>query len=424
MLPVLLGAGAGGLDFLSFTNHKSELQSAADSAAISAAKEAALKGWNEKTADSIAQAMVRTNLSSDGSKRADYHAQTKVDLANRRVSVTVSQDHYPYFGASMYPSPQIQVTATASSSGSARTCLIVISESEKNALLMRGDAFLRANGCVAYSNSKKRRGISVNNSARLVSDMTCSAGGYKGTVRNFNIVPITNCPTVADPLAARGELMNKDIAGLPCDHKDALKFKKKKTAMAPGVYCGDVTIEGDSDIELQPGNYVFRNARFKVTKGSSIKGNKVSIILVGEGSGLMIKQDTEIGLSAPEEGTMAGMLIYAKPISADKKQRKFKIASKNANKLTGTVYLPNDTLIIGGDEDADGICDPEFPGDPPEGVDCETYVGDVSAWTAIVANKLRVTNGARLNVNSDYESSTVPVPDGIGPNSGTVKLIE
>jgi hypothetical protein len=67
-------------------------------------------------------------------------------------------------------------------------------------------------------------------------------------------------------------------------------------------------------------------------------------------------------------------LIYGKRTSSKKKECKLRVERKDAKQLTGTVYLPNDTLIIGGDEDADGICDPKYLGDTPEGVDCETYV--------------------------------------------------
>lgn len=424
ILPVLLGAGAGGLDFMNYKNHKSQLQAAADAAAIAAAREASLKGWNEKSASSIARAMIASNLGSGVVNKVDYKTQSKIDLENRRVVVTISQDHYPYFAASMYPSPQIEVSATASSSGNASTCVIVSETSDGKALEMKGDAFVRANGCVAYSNSEDSKGISTKNSARLISDMTCSAGGYEGSTLNYKPLPVTRCPAVADPLQARGILIDADVKNLPCDHNDKQEFSNVTGSISPGVYCGELKIKDNSKIELLPGIYVFRNAKFKVEKNSSIIGKKVGFVLTGKKAALELKHDTKIGLSAPETGPMAGILVYAQPVSSTKKSRKIKIESKDAKQLIGTVYLPNDTLTIGGDEDGDGICDPEFLGAPPTGIVCDSEVGDVSAWTAIVARKLKVTNGARLVINSNYDGSTVPVPTGIGPTSGPIRLVQ
>jgi len=47
-----------------------------------------------------------------------------------------------------------------------------------------------------------------------------------------------------------------------------------------------------------------------------------------------------------------------------------------------------------------------------------------SAFTTIVANRIRLDTNAQLVINSDYEGSDVPNLVGTGGGSGIVRLIE
>ena len=128
---------------------------------------------------------------------------------------------------------------------------------------------------------------------------------------------------------------------------------------------------------------------------------------------------------------MAGILMYGQPSG---RQRKFSLVSKDAQSLTGTVYLPGDTLTVGGDDDLDGTCDPIVDDDDDDDDDddggsggavdptCVSDVGKSSDWTAIIARQVKVTAGSTLVVNSNYEDSSVPVPEGVGPSSARIIL--
>lgn len=56
------------------------------------------------------------------------------------------------------------------------------------------------------------------------------------------------------------------------------------------------------------------------------------------------------------------------------------------------VYAPTTRLIV------------------PGGVDST----EVTPWTVVVANDLRIEGGRRLLINADYATSAVPVPNGVG----------
>jgi hypothetical protein len=67
------------------------------------------------------------------------------------------------------------------------------------------------------------------------------------------------------------------------------------------------------------------------------------------------------------------------------------VSARNATNLTGTIYMPNANFIV----------------------NPTATVGENSAYTAIVAKRLIVENGPTLVLNTNYEDTPVPVPDGI-----------
>jgi hypothetical protein len=61
--------------------------------------------------------------------------------------------------------------------------------------------------------------------------------------------------------------------------------------------------------------------------------------------------------------------------------------------MLGTIYLPRNQLFVETNKD----------------------VSKASAFTIVVANSLYVSKASNLWLNSDYKSSSVPVPGGLNP---------
>ncbi len=76
------------------------------------------------------------------------------------------------------------------------------------------------------------------------------------------------------------------------------------------------------------------------------------------------------------------------------------ITSNNARNLLGTIYLPSGQLFV----------------------DASSEVASDSAYTAIVAQKIGLSDGPVLHLNTAYGSTDIPVPAGIGPVGGNVML--
>jgi hypothetical protein len=156
-------------------------------------------------------------------------------------------------------------------------------------------------------------------------------------------------------------------------------------------------IEKAAEVTLSPGIYVITGGKLEVKDTAKLTGEHVGFYFEDDAAVFTFEKDTTIDLGAPKDGPMAGILIYENPLAA--KDRDFTIKSENAQRLLGTLYLPNGRLKI----------------------DAKGNVADESAYTVIVAKQLEV-KGANLVVNSDYGGTDVPVPDGVGPNSSMVML--
>jgi hypothetical protein len=95
---------------------------------------------------------------------------------------------------------------------------------------------------------------------------------------------------------------------------------------------------------------------------------------------------------------MAGLLFFE-----DRRAvfgRIHQITSNNARRLLGTIYIPSGNLFI----------------------DSNMPVADHSEYTALVVRRLILDAGPNLVINSDYDATPVPVPDGLGPTSKTKKV--
>jgi hypothetical protein len=155
-------------------------------------------------------------------------------------------------------------------------------------------------------------------------------------------------------------------------------------------------------VELRPGTYILNNGPLTVTSGGKLEGEGVGFYLTGllGISTIQFGPLSTVSLTAPRTGEMAGMLFFE-----DRKvlfKIPHRIASNNARNLVGTIYLPNNSLTI----------------------DSKDPIADQSDYTVIIARKFDMMDGPELVLNTDYESSLVPVPEGVGNNvKPTVRLV-
>ena len=153
---------------------------------------------------------------------------------------------------------------------------------------------------------------------------------------------------------------------------------------------------GISKVTLAEGIYVIKDGPLLVLDSASLTGDGLGFYLTGKGSTAWFTAKTTIALSAPVDGLLAGLLFFEDRNAAG--IRIHRIASNNARKLLGTIYLSKSILNI----------------------DANAPIADQSAYTAIIAQSLQLQSGPNLVLNTDYDLTDVPVPDGIAGSSQVI----
>ena len=260
LAPILLGLVGGAIDLYVYASHQTSLQNAADGAALASAREAALSGWSVERAQAVATAFVEANVSLSPGAGRSLTTLAKVDTTRRRVSVEIEQDHYGYFVMGYFrSSPQLRVTAVAAQTSGSNVCVIGLNSTEEATIGLNSNAILFAPDCAVYSNSGHTRGMLSLSNAVLTSSLSCSTGGFGGSPKNFSKKPLTDCPSINDPLVDRVG----PPSSVPCNATNAA-YDNYVGTLSPGIYCGGLVIKGNSDVKLQPGVYIIKGGQFLV----------------------------------------------------------------------------------------------------------------------------------------------------------------
>ncbi len=422
------------IDYSNMLLKKSELQFAVDAAAVAVGHELRLANANPNQVQDIAKTSILENLNGN-TKLVSVHAN--VTSSPTTISISVSQEVGLNF-MSRFSDGVIAAKASAQVLGGSPICVLGLDDDKKKAAItLEESARITGNRCAIYSNATGKKSLVSKDGARMQADFICTSGGVDGQLMNFAPRPLTDCPQVPDPLVARTppsigsctynnvrydvedkfkiddksidkwiKEETKDETDKKDNRKKASKdwqprsaFTERTVTLKPGVYCGGLSVGGAVQVNLLPGTYIIKDGPLYVGNYASLKGEHVGFYFSGDKSNLYFGPDSVISLTAPKNGAMAGLLFFE---DRDRpKLKPYAILSDNAHVLEGTIYFPQSRFYI----DADNV------------------VADQSAYTAIVARRLDLYKGPNLVLNTDYDLTDVPVPDGIARN-GRIILTE
>lgn len=399
MPTIVFGLGAG-LDYADAVRAQNQLQNALDSAVLSAARGLSVAGSPTGSIHEAIQSEVARALTSVGKAEfAKSISGIRVSINNQPREITAGAEasvkltFLSVFGLEL---SSVSASATARVVGKANTCILGMNATIAGTVQVDNQATIVARNCSVYSNSSNREAIKVNESGSIKAQVICSRGGIQGQGSAFDPAPVTDCPAVADPLAGR----QPPTIG-PCDYGGSgvpLSVYNSRS-LTPGVYCGGLTISGTSEVDLAPGTYIFKDGPLRVVNAAKLRGKDVSFYFVGLYATLLFDKATTIELEGARSGNMSGILMMEsldQPTSGE-----HIILSDYARKLVGTIYFPRATLKI----------------------DAYRPVGDLSAYTALIVQRLHLFGRSRVVLNSDYGQTDVPVPSGIKGASQSITLI-
>jgi Flp pilus assembly protein TadG len=404
LLPGLVGMVSAATEYASALNRRSELQAAADSAALGAARGLALTSADGQVIAS-AKTIAVQNLQLTSKGVAGAVPDAEVSTNRTSVTVTVNESVPIMMGHYLgVPKIDLGVVATATlSGGNRKICAIGLDPTKEGTFRLDHYAKLTATGCDVLSNSTHAHSIKTYKNSHLSAARVCSSGGVKSFDSSYiSPAPTTDCPQIPDPLASRAA---PTITG-PCKYTNKIVRDRDET-LEPGRYCGGLQVLSGRKASLSAGEYIIENGQLRV-EGTIANGSPAFSTLEGQNVGFYLHGTSEIdfgalatiNLTAPKSGTLAGILFFedrSAPLL-----RKHSIISADARNLLGTIYLSRGALYVGGIKP----------------------VADQSAYTVLIARSLEMDAGPNLVLNTNYYATDIPVPAGVGPNSsGTVGLV-
>ena len=393
-VPVLLGAVAVAVDSASLFRMQGQIQSIADTTALSTAKEIAVYGTKTEDLEQVgktrAVALLAQAEVGSGVPNVDVAVDREAGTARVNISV-VGKSLLP---VSVFAENPISVAAEARSFGELRLCVLSLAGTQAEAIRVKEAGSIAAPDCGVQTNSVSSTAIALETGGAITADQICSAGGVAGPTTSYLPQPArTECPAIANPLSSRAV---PPIA--PCKASlSKLTIKNGTKTLLPDTYCNGLTIGGTASVTLAPGVYVIKGGKLTVNQGATLRGENVFIYFADDTSLFDFADKALVELTAPKDGAWAGILFMENP--AAKLGNNYSIGSGNVKKLLGTIYLPKGTLNV-------------------------WVKGDVaaeSAYTVIVSQKLDVKE-ANLVINSDYDGTDVPVPNGLGNAGGKIQL--
>lgn len=374
LLPILAMGSVGVAELTEVMLAKAKLQSYVDAAAI--------QGAGEFGVDQSAATAERTRLFADTMAeplrlRWTIATTTSIDAVARSVKVQQTANRNSFFGNLLPPGGwNLQATATATRTARKPLCVLGAQEGNQDSITLQGASVLMANDCLVQSNANMTAGSGTT----LWAGEARAAGSASGPIRP---APVTDVPVMRDPFAA----MQINVP-LLCNSL-SLSLGSGTFYLNPGVHCGTITLLGTANLVLAPGEHYFVGPTLSIGGQSTISGTDVVIVLKGLLSAEVIG-NAVVQLEGRKSGPFAGFVL----ITDRSYFGNVGISTVNARKLLGTIYLPNASLTVNGNNNK---------------------VADQSPWTVLVARNIKTLGTANLTINSNYAASSVPVPAGVGP---------
>lgn len=351
MMPVLVGFVGLGTDYGLWVYTHQSAQSATDSAAVSAA--------TGNTADLTVQANAVASSYGfvNGAKGATVTvnqppksgAYTSVSNA---VEVIVTQQKAPLF-SSLFIANAVTISARSVAIPNIGTgCVIALDSTASGAVTVPGTSAINLNNCNLYDNSNNSSALNVSGSGSISALSVGVVGGISGASAITTTAGVkTGLLPTPDPYAG---VNYPPFSG--CDYHN-LKINSN-TTLSPGVYCGGIQVTAGAVVTMNPGIYYIDQGSFSVAGNATINGTGVTIVFTSSTGNNWatpsFSSNSNINLTAPTTGPLAGMVIYADrnmPVGTA-----FKMAGGSTQNLSGVIYVPKAALTYAGGSGASNGC--------------------------------------------------------------------
>ncbi len=379
-IPALALLVCGGIDLAAVNADRAELQAIVDAAALDAAKQIAV-------ADSVgveARARAFIDAQTTNLDQVTYSVTTTVSPDRTSVTIDVTARRTSFFANMLPPGGwTMDMTSTAVQMGRTPLCVLTTGSTAADEFDMRDQSRIQAPACLIQANSD----ITVSPGGGMAAAVIQAAGLATGPI---SPAPQTDALPIEDPFAS----MNLSPA-LPMCLPTQLIVDVGVQVLLPGIHCGSIVVRSNATLTLLPGDHFFVNGTLQLKQNSTITGDDVALVFDRD-SEFQFQDSSLIRLRGRRTGQFAGFVVA----TTRDNRGTFEISSDSARELLGTVYIPGAKFLVTGTKP----------------------VADQSAWTVIVAQSIQMRGSPSLVINANYAGSSVPVPTGVGPRAGAVRL--
>jgi len=370
-MPVLVGTAGLGTEVGWWLYTHKNMQSAADSAAVSAAT----AGSNlNAEADTVTALYGFTN----GSKNVTVTVNQPPSTGNytsspQAVEVLISQLQ-PRLLSALFGTDPVPIKARAVALPNAGTgCVLALDPTASSAVKVSGANQLSLVNCNLYSDSNASPSLDVGGSATVSANQVGVVGDISGAsdITAANGIR-TGMRPIADPYANVSPPPEPSCSNA----KITVNSNGKNTSLSPGCYSGSITVNAGATLNLSPGIYYLDGANLSVAGNATITGTGVTLVFTGSGSSwgtASIGSNAIVNLTAPTSGATQGIVIYGDrnmPVGTA-----FNLTGGGTQNFGGAIYLPKANLSFSGGN------------------------GTSTSCTKVIADTISFTGSSNLQVN-------------------------
>jgi hypothetical protein len=247
--------------------------------------------------------------------------------------------------------PTLQARAVASPGASG--CVLALDQGSVTDITDNGNTVLNLNDCNIYVNSSSSSALRLVGGATINANAAYIRGNYTTSGQaslNTTAGTYTGAPVAPDPYA---DVQIPNYSG--CNSTNYSLTGNQSQRFTPGssgiwVFCGGLSIKGNSSVTLDPGVYVIDGGSLSIAGGSSISGTGVTIVLTGSaGSGYAtasIAGGATVNITAPSSGALRGLAFFQDRNAPTSGSDSF--TGGATQNVTGAIYFPNQNLTFAG----------------------------------------------------------------------------
>jgi hypothetical protein len=371
MLVPLFGFIGISVDYGRALKARQILQSAADTAALSAAT---MKDSTDKEKIERAETVFNANYAN----RYSSNIPISVAVSGGTISVSATLElPTPFLNIMGNKTLTLVTRSEAVADYEGKACMLALNASAADAIAIQGSTTLAAKGCWAWANSKNAAAITGTGGATAVAAGFCTKGGAVQS-GNYDPKPQTGCSTLPDPYAS-----------LKTPHIGACSFRNRQLGngdhvLNPGVYCGGLELKPHAAASFMPGVYIIKDGPLRLQAGSVGTGAGVVFFFTGSNSTLQINGGASVNFTAPSDGELGGFLFVQDRTSSVGLTT---VIQGGGNvRVNGVLYMPTQVVDIGGNGD----------------------LNLKSEMFAMVADRFTLRGTGALSLKVDYQSAGLP----------------